>query len=364
MMTGGKLRLPTGANQAICMSDTPLRFLIVRLSSIGDIVHALPAAAALGDTYPTAEIDWVVESRHADLLEGNPYLRRVVKLDTLGWRGRLLSAVTAEEIIRGVLALREREYTAALDFQGLWKSAVIAWLSRAHERLGFAEYWLREPGAAVLYTERISPRNRMHIIETNLALVERLGARPGRWQFPLPRKAEDDGYVEGELQTLGAEDFIVVNPGGGWRSKCWAPANYAALLPLLAAKYPWHILLTGSKNEETLISEILQRAGVSRAHYFPATLTQSIALVRRARLFVGGDTGPLHVAAALGTPIVGIYGPTDPSRNGPFSSADIALWNHGPINHTRRGANPDHVRGISVESVLAAIEERLARTHE
>ena len=346
------------------MSDTPQRFLIVRLSSIGDIVHALPAAAALGETYPHAEIDWVVESRHAVLLEGNPYLRRVVKLDTLGWRGRLFSAVTAEEIIRGVLALREREYAAALDFQGLWKSAAIAWLSWARERLGFAEYWLREPGAAVFYTKRISPRNRKHVIETNLALVEHLGAQPGGWQFPLPHSAEDDAYVEAQLQDLGAEDFVVVNPGGGWRSKCWAPENYSALVRLLAEKYPWHILLTGSKNEETLISEILRQAGESRARYLPTTLVQSIALFRRARLFVGGDTGPLHLAAAVGTPIVAIYGPTDPSRNGPFSAADITLWNRGPINHTRRGVNPDYVRGISVESVMAAIEERLARTHE
>ena len=346
------------------MSDTPLRFLIVRLSSIGDIVHALPAVAALGETYPHAEIDWVVESRHAVLLEGNPYLRRVVGLDTLGWRRNLVSTATVEEIIRGMSALREHEYAAAIDFQGLWKSALIAWLSRARERLGFAEYWLREPSAAVFYTQRITFQTRKHVIESNVVLVEYLGARPGPWRFPLPHNARDDAYVDAQLRALATRDFIVMNPGGGWKSKCWAPENYAVLLRLLVAKYPYHVLLTGSGSEAALLSEILRSADVDRAFYVPTTLVQSIALTRRAKLFVGGDTGPLHLAAAVGTPIVAIYGPTDPSRNGPFSPADIALWNRGPVDHTRRGANPDYLQGISIETVMAAVEERLLRTHE
>jgi heptosyltransferase I len=345
------------------MSDSPQRFLIVRLSSIGDIVHALPAVAALGEEFPRAEIHWVVESRYALLLEGNPYLHRVVKLDTLGWRRRLTTGATLRDIGRGLRALRASRYEAAIDFQGLWKSAVVAWLSRARERIGFAKRWLREPSAAVLYTQRISPHERKHVIEMDLELVEQLGAHAPRWQFPLPRTAADDTYVETQLAALGAKDFIIINPGGGWRSKCWPPENYAELMQRLEGILPEQILLTGSPGEEDLIAAILQGAGSRRARYLPTTLVQFIALARRARLFIGGDTGPLHLAAAVGTPIVGIFGPTDAARNGPFAADDIALSNLGPINHTRREGHPTYLPGISVESVLAAIETRLARAH-
>jgi heptosyltransferase-1 len=345
------------------MSDSPQRFLIVRLSSIGDIVHALPAVAALGEAFPHAEIHWAVESRYALVLEGNPYLHRVVKLDTLGWRRRLIAGATLREIGRSLRALRASRYDAALDFQGLWKSAMAVWLSRAHERIGFARPWLREPSAGMLYTQQISPGDRKHVIEMNLALVEQLGAHGTRWQFPLPRTPEDDAYIEKQLAALGARDFIIINPGGGWRSKCWPPESYAQLMTRLEGTLPDRILLTGSAGEENLIAGILQRAGSQRARYLPTTLVQFIALARRARLFIGGDTGPLHLAAAVGTPIVGIFGPTDPARNGPFAAGDIALSNLGPINHTRREAQCTYLPGISAESVLAAVQERLARVH-
>ena len=345
------------------MTDPAQRFLIVRLSSIGDIVHALPAAAALAETFPQAQIHWVVEKRHALLLDGNPHLQRILVLDTLGWRKHLTSSATWREIRNGVSGLRRTHYTAAIDFQGLWKSAVVTRLSRAQERIGFAERWLREPSAAILYTQRVSPHEHIHVVEENLALVEQLGARTQHWQFPLPFSDEDDAYVDCHLAAMDTGNFIIINPGGGWHSKCWSPENYAALIRELAVTRRDQILLTGSPAEEPLIGGILQSAGTKRARYFPTTLVQFIALARRARLFIGGDTGPLHLAAAVSTPIVGIYGPTDPERNGPFAADDIALSNRGPINHTRREANPAYLAGISVDSVVAAVEKRLARAH-
>lgn len=341
-------------------------FLVIRLSSIGDIVHTLPAVAALAETFAGAGIDWAIEPRYAPLLEGNPFVRRVLSFDTLGWRRRLASAVTLEEAARSVLALRERPFDAAIDFQGLLKSALLARLSHARERVGFSEYGLREPLAAVFYTERVAIREGMHVVEESLALVERLGAkRPSRehWQFPLPRRSEDDEFVARELARLGAEAFMIINPGGGWMAKRWAPENYAELIQRLERDLPWKILVTGSPEEDPMIEEILARAVPSRAILFRSTLTQFIALARRAKLFVGGDTGPLHLAAAVGTPIVAIYGPTDPARNGPFSPSDIALTNYGPIDHTRRGANQSYLSGIRVEAVLEAVHQRRARAH-
>lgn len=348
------------------MSRIPQRFLVIRLSSIGDIVHALPAVAALGETFPDAEIHWVVETRYAALLDGNPFVHRLIKLDTLGWRRHLTSPRTVEEIIRGLGALRRFPYDSAIDFQGLYKSALITWLSRARERVGFAERRLREPAAGVFYTERVSAPGREHVVELNFALVERLGVRrlePPRWQFPLPRSEAVEREVENRLATLGAGDFIVTNPGGGWMSKRWPPECYAELIRDLEAELPLAVLLTGSPDEEEMIREILQKSGARRAMYVPTTLVEFVALVRRAKLFVGGDTGPLHLAAAVRTPIVAIYGPTDPARNGPFSSADITLWNRGPIDYTRRTNRPAYLPGIPVSAVLAAVRGRLKGAH-
>jgi heptosyltransferase-1 len=348
------------------MPQSSPRFLIIRLSSIGDIVHALPAVAALGETYPQAEIHWVVETRHAVLLQGNPFVHRVINLDTLGWRANLASRRTVKSVMQGIAALRQVEYDAALDFQGLYKSALIARLSRSSQRLGLAEPWLREPAAAAIYTERVAPRRGSHIIEMNMALVERLGVGPvarERWQFPLPCSPEDDQYVERQLALRGCDDFMVVNPGGGWKNKCWPPENYAELIRRMAAAFPGNIFLTGSSAEEPLIQGIIQQADSPRVKHFPSTITQFIPLVRRAKLFLGGDTGPLHLAAAVRTPIVALYGPTDPARNGPFSEADITLWNQGPIDYTRRTPQAGYLAGISVESVRAAIHERLARAY-
>ena len=346
------------------MPSASEKFLIIRLSSIGDIVHALPAVAALSETFPRAEIDWVVERRHALLLEGNPFVHRLIPLDTLGWRKNLKSARTLQSVSSSVTALRESHYDAAIDFQGLYKSAVIAWLSRAKERVGFNERWLREPAAAVLYTSSVSPREQTHVVELNLALVESLGVprlERERWKFPLPVSAADDEYVANQLMERAVEEFIIVNPGGGWKSKCWSPEDYAAIIRQLAGEF--HFLLTGSPDEEGLCISIAEKSGTARAGYFPSTIPQFIALARRAKLLVGGDTGPMQLAAAAATPVVAIFGPTDPARNGPFATADITLWNRGPIDYTRRSKNAGWISGISVESVVTAIRTRLARTH-
>ena len=335
-----------------------MRYLMVRLSSIGDIVHVLPAAAALAESFPQAEIHWAIEKRYAVLLEGNPHLARVIVLDTLRWRESWAARATWTDFRQALSALRRTSYDVAIDFQGLWKSAVVAWLSGARERLGFAAGSLREPGAALFYTRHAAPSPGVHVVAENLALVERLGARAQQWQFPLPHRPEDDTYVDRQLATLGAEDFIIINPGGGWRSKCWPPEHYAALMRQLSSQH--EILLTGSRAEEALLAGILESAGTPRARYMPATLTQFIALARRARLFIGGDTGPLHLAAAVGTPIVGIYGPTDPARNGPFAAGDVVLANGGPRSHSRRGPEC-FLSGVRVESIVAAVAQRLGR---
>ncbi len=329
------------------MTVPPHRFLIVRLSSIGDIVHALPTAAALAQTFPQSQIDWVVEKRHAGLLAANPHLNHVIQLDTLGWRKQLTSPATWHEMRTGIDDLRETPYDAALDFQGLWKSAVVAWMSSAKKRIGFAAKDLREPSAGILYSQTIPRPKQVHAVKENMALVESLGAHSEQWQFPLPRDHQDDTYIENQLAPFNGGPFLIVNPGGGWRSKCWSPDNYALLIREWAGTHPESIVVTGAPSEEPVMNEILAGAGTPSARYFPTTLIQFITLARRARLFVGGDTGPMHLAAAVGTPIVGIFGPTDPVRNGPFAADDITLTNGGPITYTRRDEKAGYLSALA-----------------
>lgn len=345
------------------------RILVIRLSSIGDIVHALPAVAALGESLPGAEIAWVVESRFAELVEGNPFVRQVLRLDTLRWRRRWRSASAPDEVVGGLAAVRQFCPDIAVDFQGLLKSAALAWLSRSPRRIGFAGPWRREKLAGLLYTERVEAAGRRHVVEENLALVERLGVAPRPrecWQFPLPHDRDAESDVGRRLAELGAEKFIVINPGGGWTSKRWPPQQYVELIRAIESQGDYWALVTGSPYEESWIRQIVMAAGSEHAVYFPSTLVEFIALVRRARLLVGGDTGPLHLAAAVGTPIVAIYGPTRPQRNGPFAPRDIALTNQ-PHSGSRRthwnrmqARRPGYLEGVPTRDVLDAVRRRLA----
>jgi heptosyltransferase I len=346
------------------MTNAHPNYLVIRLSSIGDIVHALPAVSALGETFPSARITWVVESRYASLLERNPFVRQVITVDTLGWRKHLAARDTWQHIVSTVQCLRDSDFDAVLDFQGLVKSGVIARLCRSRSRVGFARPWLKEPAATFFYNRRVHATGSQHAIQENLALVASLGAHCSAWRFPLPCSEGDEGYIDQILASSGVTEFIIVNPGGGWIAKRWPPAYYAELIRRLSPAFSGSFILTGSPPEGNVIQKIILASGSARALYFPTSLGQFVALARRAKLFVGGDTGPLHLAAAVGVPIVAFYGPTDPARNGPFSHADIVLSTQQPVNHTRRGKNPRFLEEIPVTDALEAVRLRLARADE
>lgn len=349
------------------MPESRQRFLVIRLSSIGDIVHTLPAVAALGRAHPDAEIHWAVEERYSALLTGNPYVSRVIRLDTLGWRKSPTAGATMAEIMQGFEALREYPYDAVIDFQGLMKSAIFALLSHSQKRVGLAWASLREPLATLLYTQRVSPKNCTHIIEINLSLVEPLGARSSNWEFPLPDDTRERDAVRAELQRMGTKEFIIVNFGGGWKSKRWSPENYAELIAALAGQAAFDILVTGSPQEENVARDIIAGANAAQAKWFPSTLLQFIALARQAKLLIGGDTGPLHLAAAVGTPIVAIFNAADPrntpERNGPFNPADIILCGPRQAKRADHSKHLNYLEGVSVESVVRAAHQRLGKVH-
>jgi heptosyltransferase I len=343
--------------------ETPRRILIIKLGSIGDVVHTLPALADLKQSFPEAEIDWLVESKARVLLSGNPWLHDVVEIDTHRWR-RSWSLAALAEMGRIASRLRSRRYDVALDFQGLWKSAVLGRISGARKLIGFDRTTLKEPGCRMFYDEQVQPAPAVrHVIDIYKELLRSLGVTPGPHRFHLSVPTEDEQSISQQLSSRHINDFVILNPGGGWDTKNWAPENYALLHDKLSQETGLPGVLTWGPGEEPLVERILRACSGTPPVAFPATLLQLVALLKRASLFVGGDTGPLHLAAACGTPIVGIFGPTDPLRNGPFSSADIVVSHRVPCGPCYKRTCPIHnkecLRLVQVDEVFRAALRRL-----
>jgi heptosyltransferase I len=330
------------------------RILLVRLGSLGDIIHALPAAAALRDAFPSARIDWAVEPKWARLLEGNPDINEVISLDRKSAGG----------IVSTVLKLRAAEYTCAVDFQALYKSALLAFASGAPRRIGFTSSYAREGFAAAFYTDRLNPRG-PHKVDHNLTLAECAGASAkAKPRFPLAIRAEDEEKTSRELAAHRVADFFVLNPGGGWVSKCWLAERYGELHRRLFERYGWRGVVSFGPGEENLAGEVVSAAGNNPPVAISLGLGSLMALLRRARFVVSADTGPLHMASALGVPVVGLFGPTDPSRNGPYSREDVVVRNARVSETTyRRGASYSAAMlSITVEQVVEAVQKRV-RAH-
>jgi heptosyltransferase-1 len=321
-----------------------MRVLVVRLSALGDIVHTIPAVAALAEARPDADVDWLVERRHRPVLDLFALRARPVEIDG-GSLGGMLSAARL---------LRARRYDVALDFQGLIKSAVLARASGAARVVGFARHALREPMAATLYSETVDPGAPAHVILKNLSLLRAVGIETSSVHLPL----------KSQRRAATAAPRIVLNPGAGWPNKQWAPARFGALAAAVRRTRGLQSIVTWGPGEQHLAASVVASSD-GAAELAPATtLDELAALLASAPRVVSGDTGPIHLAAAGGAPIVGIYGPTDPARNGPWSPADITLSRFDTCicHHKRRCHRATRcLDDIAAEDVLTAVEARLDR---
>lgn len=334
-----------------------MKALLVRLSSIGDVVHTLPALAAL--RAQGWEAGWIVEPAARPLLDRHPHLSQVAAAPAA-------HAFRLDAARASLGAVRRRGYDVALDFQGLWKSAAWARLSGAKRVLGFARPWRREPASAMLLTESAGvPPEATHVLDKNLALLRPLGIEAvGSREFPLPPAPGAATRVGAALEGLGPGDFVVLNPGGGWASKLWPAESFAEVARGLRDR-ALRAIVTWGPGEHALADRIVEASRGAAIRSVPTSLLELVELLRRARLVVAADTGPLHLACAVRTPVVGLYGPTDPARNGPFSAEDIVV-RHAPRCapcHRRRCPVHDGVmREILPSEVLQAIDRRLARS--
>jgi lipopolysaccharide heptosyltransferase I len=334
------------------MNERDDRFLVVRLTALGDILHTVPAVAALRAAHANAKIDWVVERKWAPVLEGSPAINDVVPFDRRSAWGA----------IECVQRLRGNRYSCAIDFQGLYKSSILAALSGAARRIGFDRAWAREEGAAMFYTERVVPAGR-HVAELNYSLAEQAGAsRPRSPMYPLRIPAGGAASIRSRLLERGISgEYIVVGPGGSWRAKCWPAERFGEFCREFETRTGVRVAVIYGPGEKRLAEEVAHWATPARTAVIGTTIEELMGLLAHARCLVAADSGPLHLAAALGTPVVGLYGPTDPARNGPFVPGAVIVHKALPdeISYKRRSDYSAAMLRITVEDVLAAADALL-----
>jgi lipopolysaccharide heptosyltransferase I len=320
-----------------------MKILIVRLGALGDIVHAVPAVAALRRGLPSAQIDWLVDERYSEVVDLIRGIDARITVDpSAKWR----------ELPRVVRRLRQERYDAALDFQGLLKSAVLARSSGAARVIGFSRHVLRERAAAVFYHEHRSIPRGQHVIAKNLRLAGVLGVDVSQISFPFD--VPPGPIIEGP--------YAILNPGAAWPNKRWPPAAFGDIAAWLRDRHGTpSIVLWGPQELELARAVVNASAGAARLAP-PTRIGDVLALARGARLVLSGDTGPLHLAAAVGAPIVGLYGPTSPVRNGPWRPQDVSISRNRECacHHQRRCRREGRpcIEHIGIADVRAAIERR------
>jgi lipopolysaccharide heptosyltransferase I len=342
-----------------------MKILIVKLGSIGDIIHTLPALAAIRKAMPQAEISWVVERRASEILRDNPLLNTLIEVDTKALRRRLMSGETLRAPRQQLRQLRASAFDLALDFQGLLKSASIARLSGARRVFGFSREGLREPASRLLLSNSISISKNLHVIRKNLALVRgslriAISDDPGELEFPI---ATSPSHREEALTAAPAgSDYAILNPGGGWPTKLWSTERFGRLADELWSHYGLRSLITYGPGEAHLAETVLQSSNSGKARAVSVSLKGFYELAKRAQVYVGGDTGPTHLAIAAGAPIVGLFGPTEWWRNGSLHPADICVERLDIDCRTdchRRACSKWICMDIEVDRVLQAVSKRL-----
>ena len=331
-----------------------MNILIVRLGALGDVVHAIPAAAAIRAARPEARIDWFVEARHRPIVDLVTVIDRVVPLE-----GRTIRAW-----VDAVRRLRQVRYDVALDLQGLMKSAVLARASGAARVAGFSIWHLREKGARPFYSETgTADESVEHVIDKNLQLLRVLGIENPGVEFPLADV--NSGAVDAIRRELGSGRYALINPGAAWPNKRWPPARFGEVAAFLRDVRGLPSVVLWGPGEEGLAHAVVEASHGAARQAPPTAIADLVALARGAALVVSGDTGPLHIAAAVGTPAVAIFGPTDPARNGPWSPADITVsrFDRCDCHYERRCHQAAWcLDGVRVAEVTAAIQQRLGRT--
>jgi lipopolysaccharide heptosyltransferase I len=339
----------------------PRKILIIRLSSLGDIIHALPACQSLRSSFPAARLDWLVEANHEFLLSSVDFLDYVIPMDTKSLSADPWEKEGWRRAWRALGELRSTGYDVCLDFQGLLKPAFFSYVSGAAKRVGFPPSLVRERPAHWFYNHVAEdPGVQLHVTRLNLLLVESIG---GDGSPPLVDfKIENEAERAIETQLVGSDQarLVVINPGGGWHTKRWSSAKYGTLAAKIVKELGASVIVTTGPGEEHLYQEMARHTEGTLRH-LQLPFLHLIPLLRRTHLFIGGDTGPFHLACALGTRVVGIFGPTSPTRNGPWPNPDGVVQHVLPCSYCYGRSCPtkNECMDISVLEVFEKVRQRI-----
>lgn len=351
----------------IATNSAPESLLVVRLGAMGDVLHTLSAVTALRNAFPALCVGWIIEDRWSELLCARntplsgprsvhrPVVDFVHIVDTKRWRKSLFSRDTKHQAGQAIRVVRGQHYEVAADFQGALKSAFLARLSGAKQVLGFQHP--RESPARVFYQRRIEARGD-HVIEQYRSLAEAItGKALPVCAAALPRDAAAEASIGKKTSAL-SRGFVIINPGAGWGSKQWPTERYGQVAQALSRCGLAPLINFGPGEHELALQVQNASCGVSQP--ISCSISELVALTRRARLFIAGDTGPLHLAAALQVPVVALFGPTDPARNGPYGTRSLVLRNPASKTSLSHTSAPDPgLLAISADEVISAARELL-----
>lgn len=345
-----------------------MRVLIIKASALGDIVHALPVLDFLHKIMPGIEVDWAVEEGFREILEGHPQISMLHTVSTKVWRKRPFAPKTVREVIALKNALHDREYKFVFDIQGNLKSGLIAWLSGCSQRIGFAKEELQERYNLLFTTRRVPIRSvDKHVTDKSLRLV----SVPFGKDFTvmeltatIATSVEDDSQAEALLSTLGEGLVFLFHYGTTWQTKFWTIDRWVLLGKTLLDRYADSTILFswGNDNERQAVTEISRAVGSGARVMDRYSLKKLVAILKKVDLVVGGDTGPVHLAAAVGTPTVSFYRSSDGRRSGPRGDNHLII--QSPMRCTRCfltkcDRDQECRESITVEAVAAAVGQLL-----
>ena len=338
--------------------STYKNILLIKPSSLGDIVQALPIAAALRRAFPGASLTWLVKRQWADVLQDNPHLDRVLPLEfsIAGWPA-------------AVQAVRRPHFDLVVDLQGLFRSAFLGWLSGAPVRIGFAN---GREGSPWFYTRRVSvPDAKLHAVDRYLLVAHTLGAAihgPDSLQFPLPHDVDAEARINRLLSSEGGSpgaSLVALNPGARWATKQWAPNAFAAVADRLQDQ-GFRIVVMADRADDAPGNGVVHAMRTRPINLMGKTsIKELIALLRRVRLLITNDSGPMHLAAALGIPVLALFGPTDPVRTGPYAPGHVVLRSDIPCSPclSRRCNNPTRLECLTTITPTQVIRQALTILH-
>lgn len=329
--------------------------LLIRLSAIGDVIHALPVSYAIKETYPEAKVTWVVEPPAYDLLTNNPYIDEIILFEKKKFK-------TASGFFKHILPfsrmLRAKRFDLSLDLQGLAKSAAIAYLSGAKMKLGYCN--MRE-GSHFVSKPVSGPHSEGHIVERHLDVARAIGCRVDHVVFPIVITENEMKKAVNTAKYCGlAADspYIVLAPGANWPNKRWPTKYFAILADKIFAQNKVPVLV-GAQTDDYFAREIIAAARIPPVNMVGKTTLKELAyMIKKAEAFVGGDTGPMHLAAAVGTPVVALFGPTSVTRNGPYGKQHVGLTIQSDCVGCWRRSCPkqkDCLAAISPETVYGSL---------